>query len=323
MDMKKIIMLLTTVLFYTIIVFTIASAEESSKSGERIDVNKLKFIDNYVDSYYTGLIKNKTYLLEGVVVCTKPVVMIKSNILLFSGKFKEKIPLYFLFNTDNDIAKSIEAGIEIGDYISLKAFLNPGDITIFESGGSGDKYFRGSFNIISFDKNILIENNKRKTAQKEQVNRDKAEEKYQTAQMKMRKEEHEYQTKLKRITDLKSGAVKITNIDDAKLALEPSNDTTFTVGVPIDGFDKNQLGKNYEWSGQLKTRIGNTYICQVGNENYFAFNNVVVRYNNMIENGNVTVIGKLAGEYDLTLTNQMSGIKTNKRIAILTDCYIF
>ncbi|MGP8049678.1 MAG: hypothetical protein ACLPYB_03625 [Desulfobaccales bacterium] len=158
----------------------------------------------------------------------------------------------------------------------------------------------------------------------EELRRLRAEDEFQAAQTKMRIEEEREKIREQRISDLKSGKMKITNIEDAKLAFNPSNDEKYTYGLPIDGLTK--TGEYYIWSGTLSMKSGETYFCL---DNYgdrtktFGFSNVIVRFNEMRENSPVTVVGKLTETDEVTLVNKLSGFKENKTVAVLTDCYVF
>ena len=159
----------------------------------------------------------------------------------------------------------------------------------------------------------------------EEENRIQAEMQFQKAQAKMRIEEEEEKIREQRIADLKSGKLKITNIEDAKLAFNPSTDDQYTVGLPIDGLTT--TGQYFIWSGTLSWKSGKIYYCLDsgfgGNAKCFGFTNVIVRFNEMRENSPITIVGKLAGTSDVTLTNKLSGVKENKKVAVLTDCYVF
>ena len=151
-----------------------------------------------------------------------------------------------------------------------------------------------------------------------------AEAEYQSAQQKMRIEEEKERLRNQRISDLRSGKIKITNIEDAKLALNPSLDNKYTMGLPIDGLTK--TGDYYLWSGTLSWKSGNIYYCLdnfMGKTKCFGFTNLIVRFNEMRENSQVAVVGRLAGTSEVTLINKISGFKENKMVPVLTDCYVF
>ena len=153
--------------------------------------------------------------------------------------------------------------------------------------------------------------------------RAKAEAEFQAAQEKMRIEDEKEKLREQRIADLKSGKMKITNIEDAKLAFNPSDDNKYTIGLPIDGLTN--TGDYYIWSGTLSWKSGNIYFCldSGGQTKCFGFTDIIVRFNEMRENSPVTVVGKLTGTSEVTLVNKFSGVKENKTVAVLTDCYVF
>ena len=147
---------------------------------------------------------------------------------------------------------------------------------------------------------------------------------WQEAQEKMRIEEEKERLKEKRIADLRTGKMKITNIEDAKLAFNPSSDDKYTYGLPIDGI--RNTGQYYIWSGTLSWKSGDTYFCLDGfgrQTKCFGFTNVIIRFNEMRENSSITVVGKLAGETEVDLINKISGGKQIKRVPYLSDCYVF
>ena len=151
-----------------------------------------------------------------------------------------------------------------------------------------------------------------------------AEMRWQKAQAKMRKEEEEEKIREQRIADLRSGKMKIQTFQDAKLAFSPITDDKYAFGLPIDGL-KN-TGEYYLWTGTLSWKSGKMYFCLDGgldNTKCFGFTNIIARFTEMRENSPVTVIGKLAGENEVTLVNKLSGFKENKKVAFLTDCYVF
>jgi hypothetical protein len=127
-----------------------------------------------------------------------------------------------------------------------------------------------------------------------------------------------------RIADLRSGKIKIANIEDAKLAFNASDDDKYTYGLPIDGL-KN-IGQYYIWKGTLSWKSGKIYFCLddlFGKTRCFGFTDVIERFNEMRENSIITVLGKLEGESEVTLTNKLYGFKETRRVPFLSKCYVF
>ena len=219
--------------------------------------------------------------------------------------------------------------LKIGDKIIVNAIANdnstvtnPKDkIQLISPFGSC--YIR-YFDFISFDSNYeksILSEYDRLREENEKAN---AEAKFQAAQTKMRIEEEQEKIREQRLSDLKSGKMKITNIEDAKLAFNPSSDQKYTFGLPIDGLTN--TGEYYIWSGTLSWKSGQSYFCldnYGGQTKCFGFTNLVVRFNEMRENSQVTVVGKLTGTSEVTLINKLSGVKENKTVALLTECYVF
>lgn len=171
---------------------------------------------------------------------------------------------------------------------------------------------------------LELETNQAKMRKEEQDKKVQAEIQWQAAQAKMRQEDEEERIREQRKADLRSGKMKISNIEDAKLAFDPSSDNHYTIGVPIDGFAN--IGQYYIWDGTLSWKSDKTYFCLDSNFNEircFGFSNIITRFTEMRENSRITVVGKLAGETEVILTNKLSGYKENKRVPLLTDCYIF
>jgi len=124
-----------------------------------------------------------------------------------------------------------------------------------------------------------------------------------------------------KIAGLKEGKVKVTTIQEAIIALSPSQDDSYTYGLPLDG---NITGANkyFLWRAKLISLNNDIYTCANllfdGRLKAFAFTKIKGKNTELLENKEITVIGKFTNVGEISLK---SGNK--RKIPILTESYVF
>lgn len=132
-----------------------------------------------------------------------------------------------------------------------------------------------------------------------------------------RRTDHKKQWK-EYVTNLKSGKIPITTINDAAIYTNASEELRYTVTPPLNGpVNKNRY---YLWQGLITNKFGDIYVSWDPEfERGFAFTKAKKMLGvELRQNGPVAVVGRYVSNYQVTLV-----IGTKRLIPLLEDCYVF
>lgn len=121
----------------------------------------------------------------------------------------------------------------------------------------------------------------------------------------------------KYVASLKAGEIPIQTLQDAIIYTNASDNLSYTITPPINmatGADE-----YFAWQGTISDSSEETYICwEPDLKRGFAFTNIKKIFGRLYHNGRVTVVGRYAGNIEITLV-----IGMRKHIPVLADCYVF